>query len=128
MQNTELVHVNTLLFKQVTNSLTIKSQTRTTYPYLNKGKGSHHSRFYKTIKNISKYLQWIVLLFSALKVISIFISFSICLYSTLRTTNGAPHQWKTYIYEMVLKLLHCFIFANCKPLLSDTFQVFHNNI
>lgn len=49
MQNTEIVHVNTLLLKITDNSLTIKLQTRTTYPYLKKGKGSH-SRFYKTIK------------------------------------------------------------------------------
>lgn len=44
------------ILKITDNSLTIKLQTRTTYPYLNKGKGSH-SKFYKTIKNISNYLQ-----------------------------------------------------------------------
>lgn len=55
MQNTEIVHVNTLLLKITENSLTSKLQTRTTYQDLNKGKGSH-SRLHKTI-NISKYLQ-----------------------------------------------------------------------
>ena len=49
MQNTETVHINTLLLKITDNSLTIKLEARTTYPYLNKGKGSH-SRFYKTVK------------------------------------------------------------------------------
>lgn len=49
MQNTEIIHINTLV-------LTINFETRTTFPGLNKGKGNH-SRLYKTIKNISKYLQ-----------------------------------------------------------------------
>lgn len=58
MQNTEIVHVNTLLLQITDNSLTIKLQTKTTYPYLHKGKGSH-SKFYKqskTFQNIHNEL------------------------------------------------------------------------
>lgn len=55
MQNTEITHVNTLLLK-ITNSLTIKLQTRTTYPYLNKDKevtlnSIKQSKTFQTIYN-----------------------------------------------------------------------------